>query len=113
MSYKILFCFVHHYKILLRQTTFLGQNLLVAMGLREHELGMSNQFSGRVVIVTSVKGRYAFPANSAYHASKYGLETMADSLRLEMLKFGVKVSIVEPGDFCTATACQNPDHVSY
>ena len=68
--------------------------------------------SGRVVIVSSVKGLHSFPANSAYHVTKYGLETMADSLRLEMLKFGVTVSIVEPGNFSTATACQDDTHVT-
>ena len=59
-----------------------------------------------------MKGLHSFPANSAYHVTKYGLETMADSLRLEMLKFGVTVSIVEPGNFSTATACQDDTHVT-
>lgn len=65
---------------------------------------------GRVVIVSSVKGRFPFPADSAYHITKHGLETVADSLRLEMLKFGVQVSVIEPGNFSTATACQS-EHV--
>ena len=68
--------------------------------------------SGRVVIVTSVKGRSSWPADSAYHVTKHGLETMADSLRLEMFKFGLQVSIVEPGAFGTATACQNKEVVN-
>jgi NAD(P)-dependent dehydrogenase (short-subunit alcohol dehydrogenase family) len=63
--------------------------------------------SGRVVIVSSVKGRFPFPADSAYHVTKHGLETMGDSLRLEMLKFGVQVSIIEPGAYASATSCQN------
>ena len=63
------------------------------------------------MIVTSVKGLYPFPANSAYHATKHGLETMADALRLEMLKFDVKVSVVEPGDFSAVTASSSPEHV--
>ncbi|KAL4234280.1 (2R 3R)-2 [Mactra antiquata] len=65
---------------------------------------------GRVVIVSSVKGRYSWPNNSAYHITKHGLETVGDCLRLEMLKFGVKVSLVEPGNFSYATACQSESH---
>ncbi|XP_053407090.1 D-beta-hydroxybutyrate dehydrogenase, mitochondrial-like [Mercenaria mercenaria] len=65
---------------------------------------------GRAVIVSSVRGRFPYPADSAYHVTKHGLETMADSLRLEMLKFGVQVSIIEPGAFGAATASQS-EHV--
>ncbi|KAH3728008.1 hypothetical protein DPMN_053953 [Dreissena polymorpha] len=72
-------------------------------------LYMVRATKGRVVIVTSVKGRSSWPADSAYHVTKHGLETMADSLRLEMRKFGVNVAIIEPGDFSTATACQNEE----
>lgn len=67
---------------------------------------------GRVVIVSSVKGRYPCPANSAYHITKHGLETIADCLRLEMLKFDVQVAVIEPGNFSTATGCQGEQHVS-
>ena len=64
------------------------------------------------MFVTSVKGLYSWPANSAYHVTKHSLETMADSLRMEMVKFGVQVSIVEPGNFSTVTACQTEEHVN-
>ncbi|XP_060565054.1 D-beta-hydroxybutyrate dehydrogenase, mitochondrial-like [Ruditapes philippinarum] len=70
-------------------------------------LYMVRKNKGRVVIVSSVKGRFPFPADSAYHVTKHGLETMGDSLRLEMLKFGVQVSIIEPGAYASATSCQN------
>ena len=63
-------------------------------------------------MVTSVKGLYSWPNNSAYHVTKHSLETMADSLRMEMVKFGVHVSIVEPGNFSTVTACQTDEHVN-
>lgn len=54
---------------------------------------------GRVVNVTSAKGRISLPCNSVYGATKYAVEAFSDVLRLEMFKFGVKVVIVEPGDF--------------
>ena len=61
-------------------------------------------FSGRVVNVTSVRGRVVEPNQSNYSTAKHGIETLTDSLRLEMVKFGVKVSIIEPGNFGNATA---------
>ena len=59
--------------------------------------------SGRIVNVTSVHGRCVYPCRGAYGASKYALEALSDALRLEMKKFGVSVSILEPGGFGHAT----------
>ena len=69
-------------------------------------------FAGRVVINNSVRGMYTMPGTPAYNASKHALESYADSLRLEMQKFSVKVSIVAPGKFGTATAIVNPEQVN-
>ncbi|WAR19587.1 BDH-like protein [Mya arenaria] len=46
----------------------------------------------------------AFLPWNNYEVAKHGMETLSDSLRLEMAKFGVRVSIVEPGAFAHATA---------
>lgn len=54
---------------------------------------------GRIVNITSVKGIIARPTISVYGITKFGAENFSDCLRLEMRKFGVKVSIVEPGNF--------------
>ena len=59
--------------------------------------------TGRVIIVTSVKGRIYYPCISAYGVTKHGLETFSDCLRVEMERFGVKVSLIEPGNFSTCT----------
>lgn len=59
---------------------------------------------GRIVNVSSILGRQSWPGRSAYHISKHGIETMSDSLRLEMVKFGVVVSIIEPGNYGHATS---------
>jgi NAD(P)-dependent dehydrogenase (short-subunit alcohol dehydrogenase family) len=56
---------------------------------------------GRIVIVGSVGGRVAFPYAGPYHATKYALEAIADSLRLELQPQGVAVSLVEPGPIST------------
>jgi NAD(P)-dependent dehydrogenase (short-subunit alcohol dehydrogenase family) len=56
---------------------------------------------GRVVIMGSVGGKSALPFLGAYAMSKFALEAMADSLRLELAPFGIQVSIIEPGTIAT------------
>lgn len=58
---------------------------------------------GRIVNVTSSKGKIGIPSNSAFCMTKYGQEGFTDVLRMEMKKFGVKVITVEPGNFTSAT----------
>jgi len=49
-----------------------------------------------------VAGRGALPFVGPYAASKFGLEAISDSLRRELLPFGVRVIVIEPGSFKTA-----------
>jgi NAD(P)-dependent dehydrogenase (short-subunit alcohol dehydrogenase family) len=56
---------------------------------------------GRVVIMGSVGGRSALPFLGAYAMSKFALEAMADSLRLELAPFGVEVALIQPGTIAT------------
>ncbi|CAH1245318.1 BDH1 [Branchiostoma lanceolatum] len=58
---------------------------------------------GRVVAVTSAVGLHATPAASAYCMTKAATEFFSDTLRHEMHKWGVKVVIVEPGNFAQST----------
>jgi NAD(P)-dependent dehydrogenase (short-subunit alcohol dehydrogenase family) len=63
---------------------------------------MRERGSGRIVMVSSIAGRVAImPLNGWYHASKFALEALSDVLRMEVARFGVRVSIVEPGLFRT------------
>ncbi len=64
---------------------------------------------GRVVNVTSVDGIVALPSNAAYNASKHALEAFSDTLRCEMLPWGVKVVVVEPATMRTPIATQFAD----
>ncbi len=57
---------------------------------------------GRIVIVTSVLGFVALPYRGLYCMSKFALEAYADTLRLELAKSGIEVSLVEPGPIETA-----------
>ena len=58
---------------------------------------MRKQGSGKIVNISSVAGRIGFPASPAYISSKFALEGLSESLRLEMAPFGVDVIIIEPG----------------
>lgn len=56
---------------------------------------------GHLVVVSSIAGIIAVPFQGLYTASKFALEGYAEALRLEVAPFGVRVSLVEPGDFAT------------
>jgi NAD(P)-dependent dehydrogenase (short-subunit alcohol dehydrogenase family) len=56
---------------------------------------------GRVVIVGSIAGRSALPFLGGYAITKFALEAMADSLRLELAPDGIEVSLVQPGTIAT------------
>lgn len=56
---------------------------------------------GRIVMITSVGGRNASPFVGPYNASKFALEGLSESLRRELMLFGVDVIIVAPGAVAT------------
>jgi len=58
--------------------------------------------AGRIVFTSSDNGRWAPPYMGPYAASKFALEAVADSLRLELRRSGVGVSVLEPGSIKTA-----------
>ena len=65
---------------------------------------MRQQGSGYIVNVSSLAGILGLPFSGLYSASKFALEGMSESLRLEARRFGVHVVLVEPGDFRTQLA---------
>jgi NAD(P)-dependent dehydrogenase (short-subunit alcohol dehydrogenase family) len=52
---------------------------------------------GRLVFVSSILGLVAMPMRGAYNASKFALEGIVDTLRMELRDTGIAVSLVEPG----------------
>jgi NAD(P)-dependent dehydrogenase (short-subunit alcohol dehydrogenase family) len=56
---------------------------------------------GRIVFVSSVSGRIATPMTGPYNASKFALEGMADSLRMELRPWDIDVVLVEPAQTAT------------
>jgi NAD(P)-dependent dehydrogenase (short-subunit alcohol dehydrogenase family) len=58
---------------------------------------MRKQGRGMIVNTTSLGGRISFPLNSPYHASKFALEGLSESIQYELEPFGIKVLVIEPG----------------
>lgn len=63
---------------------------------------MRAQKRGRIIQITSIDGVVTFPLVGAYGASKWALESLLETLSLEVGALGIKVSIVEPGPFSTS-----------
>jgi NAD(P)-dependent dehydrogenase (short-subunit alcohol dehydrogenase family) len=59
--------------------------------------GMREQGWGKIVNIGSMGGRLTFPGGGVYHASKYAVEAISDSMRFEVRGFGVDVILIEPG----------------
>ena len=57
--------------------------------------GSKNQ--GKIIMISSVSGHRAYPYMSPYSASKFALEGMSDSLRRELMMYGIDVVLIEPG----------------
>ena len=55
------------------------------------------QGGGRIIQLSSYGGQVAFPGNSLYHATKWGVEGFAEAVAQEVAPFGIGVTIVEPG----------------
>jgi hypothetical protein len=52
---------------------------------------------GRIVMISSVAGKNGNPMTSAYSASKHAIEGLSESLRRELMLFGIDVIIIAPG----------------
>jgi NAD(P)-dependent dehydrogenase (short-subunit alcohol dehydrogenase family) len=62
---------------------------------------LREQGSGHFLQVSSIGGISAFPGIGMYHASKWGLEGISQSLAAEVKDFDIKVTLIEPGGFST------------
>ncbi|MEV8378841.1 SDR family NAD(P)-dependent oxidoreductase [Kribbella sp. NPDC056861] len=62
---------------------------------------LRRQGSGHILQVTSEGGLHAYPGIGAYHASKWALEAISESLWQEVAGFGIQVTCVEPGPYKT------------
>jgi NAD(P)-dependent dehydrogenase (short-subunit alcohol dehydrogenase family) len=80
----------------------LETNLFGALWVTQAALPiMRAQGSGHIIQVSSIGGVNAFPTVGLYHASKWALEGLSQSLAAEVAGFGIKVTLVEPGGYAT------------
>jgi NAD(P)-dependent dehydrogenase (short-subunit alcohol dehydrogenase family) len=56
---------------------------------------------GRLILVSSIGGLVTTPYMSPYNASKYALEAVGDSLRVELRRSHIQVALIEPGSIAT------------
>jgi NAD(P)-dependent dehydrogenase (short-subunit alcohol dehydrogenase family) len=97
-------------------------NLIGQVAVTQAVLPRIRQSRGRIVFVSSLSGWISSPMVGAYSASKFGLEGMADALRLELRPWHVRVVLVEPAQTSTdmwhnamdqvdeTVAMMTPDH---
>lgn len=74
--------------------------------------GMIERKQGLVVNMSSLAGLFGLPYQSMYSASKYAVEGYSQSLRMELRNTGIKVVVLNPGDFKTEFT-QNRDKVPF
>lgn len=58
---------------------------------------LRKQGGGHIIQISSYGGQVAYPSNSLYHATKFGIEGFCESVAQEVAKFNIKMTIVEPG----------------
>ena len=59
--------------------------------------GMRAQRSGRIVNISSIGGKFGEAFGSWYHATKFAVEGLSDSLRMELHPLGIDVVVIQPG----------------
>uniref|UniRef100_A0A3B4Y756 3-hydroxybutyrate dehydrogenase, type 1 n=1 Tax=Seriola lalandi dorsalis TaxID=1841481 RepID=A0A3B4Y756_SERLL len=87
-------------------------NLWGTIRVTKAVLPLIRRAKGRVVNLASMYARMGNVMRSPYCISKYGVEAFSDCLRYEMRGWGVKVSIIEPGNFIVATGILTRDIVA-
>jgi len=91
----------------------LETNLLGALWVTQAALPyLRGQGSGHIVQVSSIGGISAFLNTGAYHASKWALEGLSQSLAQEVAGFGIKVTLIEPSGYSTDWAGSSARHAA-
>jgi NAD(P)-dependent dehydrogenase (short-subunit alcohol dehydrogenase family) len=76
-------------------------NVIGQVAVTQAFLPMLRASHGRIVNIGSIAGKSAMPMTGPYAASKFALEAITDSLRVELMPAGVDVIIIEPGVIST------------
>jgi NAD(P)-dependent dehydrogenase (short-subunit alcohol dehydrogenase family) len=81
----------------LMETTFFGAVAVIRAALPV----LRSQGRGAIVNISSIGGQLSFAGFGAYSAAKFAIEGLSEALAQEVAPFGIKVLIVEPGNFRT------------
>ncbi|MFM2087501.1 MAG: hypothetical protein RLZZ237_2370 [Pseudomonadota bacterium] len=75
---------------------------------------LREQRSGHILTMSSIGGVIGFPTGGSYTASKFVIEAMSEALAGEVAAFGIKVTIVEPGQYATGfqASVQSPPAIA-
>lgn len=91
----------------------LEANLLGALWVTQAALPhLREQGSGHILQVSSIGGISAFLNTGAYHASKWALEGLSQSLAQELAGFGIKITLIEPSGYATDWAGSSARHAT-
>jgi len=71
---------------------------------------MRRQRSGTIINVSSVGGRVTFPFSTLYHATKFAVEGLTESLQYELNPLGIRLKIIEPGGYKTDFVSRSMDY---
>ncbi len=76
-------------------------NVIGQVAITQTFLPLIRQRKGRIINISSISGRVAMPFVGPYTASKFSLEALTDSLRLELKPWGIEVVSIQPGAIAT------------
>ena len=88
--------FRHQIEVNLTAQLAVAQQVLPAL-----RLSRRRGSPARIVVIGSIGGRFAGPVLGAYHASKFALVGLTDTLRAELAPAGIQVVLIEPGAVAT------------
>ncbi|OQP41094.1 short-chain dehydrogenase/reductase [Niastella yeongjuensis] len=87
-------------------------NVFGAMRLTQLVLPKMRQNKyGKIINISSIGGKIAFPLSGWYHASKFAIEALSDTLRMEVKPFGIDVIGIEPGGIRSEWAAIANEHM--
>ncbi len=76
-------------------------NFFGHLAMTQALIGALRRAGGRLILVSSIGGLVTTPYMSPYNASKYALEAVGDSLRVELRRSHIQVALIEPGSIAT------------
>ncbi|XP_054859766.1 retinol dehydrogenase 8 [Eublepharis macularius] len=91
------------------ETNFFGAVRMIKAVLPQ----MKQRQSGHIVVISSAMGQQGIPFNDVYAASKFAIEGFCESLAVQLLKFNIFISLVEPGPVNTEFEMKLIEEVSH